>query len=122
MVKMIDSYNPESEYYTEEHCYITELRKTSVDPGCSIALARVEPGVTTRFHLLNGTVERYVILEGVGLMEVGNELPHLVHPLDVVTIPADTRQRITNTGKVDLIFLCVCTPGFLSENYTDAEK
>ena len=119
---ILNSYKPETEYFTEEQCYITELRKTTDDPDCSIARARVEPGVTTHFHTLKGTVERYVILEGVGLMEVGNELPHLVHPLDVVTIPVDTRQRITNTGKVDLIFLCVCTPGFLSENYTDAEK
>jgi mannose-6-phosphate isomerase-like protein (cupin superfamily) len=117
----IDQYKPENEFYTEERCYITELRKTTVDPACSIARARVEPGITTRFHILKGTIERYVILEGAGLVEVGDEKPSPVHPMDVVTIPADTRQRITNTGEVDLIFLCVCTPGFDPLNYFDVE-
>jgi mannose-6-phosphate isomerase-like protein (cupin superfamily) len=118
---MIDPYNPETEYYTEERCFITELRKTSADPACSIARARVEPGVTTRFHFLKGTIERYVILEGTGKVEVGDEKPGIVNPMDVVTILTDTRQRITNIGEVDLIFLCVCTPGFLPENYIDVE-
>jgi mannose-6-phosphate isomerase-like protein (cupin superfamily) len=120
MIK-IDPYSPETEYYTEERCYITELRKTAVDPVCSIARARVEPGVVTCFHILKGTIERYVILEGAGLVEVGNEPPRPVHPMDIITIPAETRQSIMNTGNVDLIFLCVCTPGFLPENYIDAE-
>ena len=71
----IDLYSPETEYYTEERCFITELRKTADDPGCSIARARVEPGVTTRFHILKGTIERYIILEGTGLVEVGTEPP-----------------------------------------------
>ncbi len=72
---VIDPYSPRTEYYTEERCFITELRKTVDDPGCSIARARVEPGVTTRFHILKGTIERYVILEGIGLVEVGDNPP-----------------------------------------------
>jgi mannose-6-phosphate isomerase-like protein (cupin superfamily) len=118
---MIDPYNPETEYYTEERCYITELHKTSEDPACSIARARVEPGVTTRSHILKGTIERYVILEGGGLVEVGKEPPRPVHPMDIITIPAETRQRIKNTGKADLIFLCICTPRFDQANYLDLE-
>lgn len=118
---MIDPYNPETEYYTEERCYITELHKTSEDPACSIARARVEPGVTTRFHVVKDTIERYVILEGAGLVVVGDEKPGIVYPMDVVTIPVDSRQRITNIGEVDLIFLCVCTPGFDPVNYIDVE-
>lgn len=117
----IAPYNPETEYYTEERCFITELRKTGENPACSIARARVEPGVTTRFHFVRGTIERYVILEGAGLVEVGDEKPGIVYPMDVVTIPANTRQRITNIGEVDLIFLCVCTPGFDPVNYVDVE-
>lgn len=117
----IDLYSPETEYYTEERCYITELRKTVDDPGCSIARARVEPGITTRFHILKGTIERYIILKGTGLVEVGTEPPSQVCPMDIVTIPAETRQRITNIGKEDLIFLCICTPGFDPKNYVDVE-
>ncbi len=29
------------------------------------------------------------------------------------------RQRISNPGKIDLIFLCVCTPRFAQEAYED---
>lgn len=118
---MINYYSPNTEYYTEERCFITELHNSVEDPTCSIARARVEPGITTRFHNLVRTIERYVILEGNGLVEIGDEPARSVGPMDVVTIPADTRQRITNTGKADLIFLCVCTPRFLSENYIEEE-
>lgn len=120
-MKRIDIYRPETEYFTDEQCFITELRKTGDDPECSIARARVEPGITTRFHLLKGTIERYVILEGSGLMEVGFDHPFQVSPMDIVTIPADMKQRITNTGTTPLIFLCICTPGFHPENYMDVE-
>jgi mannose-6-phosphate isomerase-like protein (cupin superfamily) len=95
---------------------------TQDDPGCSVARARVEPGITTRFHLLKGTIERYVILEGSGMMEVGDDQPCQVNPMDVVTIPAQIKQRITNTGTNPLIFLCICTPGFDPDNYMDVDK
>jgi hypothetical protein len=52
-----------SEYYTEERCYITELSNTPNDPDVSIARARVLPGVTTRWHRLRATTERYLMLE-----------------------------------------------------------
>ena len=119
---MFDTYRPETEYFTDEMCFITELRKTVDDPGCSIARARVEPGITTRFHLLKGIIERYVILEGNGMMEVGSDQPYQVNPMDVVTIPADIRQRITNTSNTPLIFVCICTPGFTPDNYKDVDQ
>jgi len=117
----VDQYSPENEYFTDEQCFITELRKTCDDPECSIARARVEPGIMTRFHLLKGTIERYVILDGTGVVEVGTDLPVAVQPMDIVTIPEDTRQRITNTGSTSLVFLCICTPGFHPDNYIDMD-
>jgi mannose-6-phosphate isomerase-like protein (cupin superfamily) len=66
-----------------------------------------------------GTVERNVILEGRGRVEVGDLPPQDVGPGDVVVIPPDCRQRISNPGKIDLIFLCVCTPRFAQEAYED---
>jgi mannose-6-phosphate isomerase-like protein (cupin superfamily) len=77
------------------------------------------PGATTRWHRVQGTIERYVILEGKGLVEVGNLPPQEVGPGDVVIIPAGCRQRITNIGEKDLVFLCFCTPRFLQEAYQD---
>jgi len=87
----------------------------------SIARARVEVGVTTRWHLLEGIDERYLILSGVGNVEVGDESPRRVQAGDLVEIPAGCRQHIGNTGEVDLVFLALCTPRFVRSAYRDLE-
>jgi mannose-6-phosphate isomerase-like protein (cupin superfamily) len=110
-----------SEFYTAEGCFINELSNTSADPAASIARARVRPGVTTRWHRLIETVERYVVLSGKGRVEVGNLPVQNVGPDDVVLIPPGCRQRITNSGDEDLVFLAVCTPRFRSVNYEDID-
>jgi len=78
------------EVYIPEGCFITELSNTPDDPEVSIARARVPPGVTTRWHRVKDTVERYVILEGSGRVEVGRRPPADVRPGDVVLIPGCT--------------------------------
>jgi mannose-6-phosphate isomerase-like protein (cupin superfamily) len=88
----------------------------------SIARARVEPGVTTRWHRLSGTGERYCIINGRGLVEMGNSPPQEVTACDVVIIPPLCRQRITNTGSDDLVFLAICTPRFSNDVYEDLEN
>lgn len=110
-----------AEFHTGEGCFILELSNTPGDPECSIARARVPPGVTTKWHRLRGIVERYVILDGSGLMEAGDLPACEVNAGDVVLIPASTPQRITNTGGRDLLFLAVCTPRFKTEAYEDME-
>jgi mannose-6-phosphate isomerase-like protein (cupin superfamily) len=40
----------------------------------------------------------------------------------VVLIPPAGRQRITNCGAGDLLFLAICTPPFQPENYEDIER
>lgn len=116
----IERFRPDSEFDTRERCFITELRNIPGDEGCSIARARVPPGVTTELHRLRGIVEHYVILEGHGVVEVAGE-PTRVAELDVVTIPAESPQRITNTGAGDLTFLCVCVPRWIPESYESLE-
>jgi len=110
------------EVYTPERCYITELANTPDDPVASVALARVVPGVTTRWHRLIDTIERYVIVEGRGRVEVGDLPPREVAAGDVVIIPPLCRQRITNTGSQDLTFFAICTPRFQQKNYEDVEN
>ena len=107
------------EYFFEENCYITELLNTEADPDVSVARVRVLTGVTTQWHTLTGTTERYLILEGTGFTEIGDDLPLKVYPGDTVAIPPGMRQRITNIGVTDLIFLAVCTPRFETRNYRD---
>ena len=105
------------EYFFEEGCYITEISNSDDDQQLSIARARVAPGVTTKWHSLAGITERYVILEGEGEAEVGRLGPQQVSAGDVVIIAPGERQRITNIGKTDLIFLALCTPRFEVSKY-----
>ncbi len=109
----------DSEYYFEERCFITEWWNSPSDEEVSVAKARVEPGVTTRLHRLKDVTERYIILKGKGLVEVGELAPTKVGSGDVVLIPPGTPQRITNIGDSDLIFLAVCTPRFTKDAYED---
>jgi mannose-6-phosphate isomerase-like protein (cupin superfamily) len=110
------------EHLTEERCHILELSNTPDDPDVSIARARVAPGVSTRWHRLRDMAERYVILEGHGLVEIGELPAQAVSAGDVVLIPSGCRQRITNVGKQDLIFLAICTPRFRWEAYEDIDE
>lgn len=121
MKARIRHYDAAAEYFTRELCHINELANGADDPDASIARARVAPGVTTRWHRLSGTAERYVVLEGRGRVEVGALRPQEVGPGDVVSIPPLTRQRISNIGATDLVFLAVCTPRFRPEAYEDLE-
>ncbi len=121
MKAVVHTCDPEREYFFHEGCHINELSNSAEDADVSIARARVAPGVTTRWHSLDGTAERYIILQGEGMVEVGKDFAQTVGPGDVVVIPPDTPQRIGNSGAEDLVFLAICTPRFRPEAYRDLE-
>ena len=110
------------EFNTPEKCFITELSNTPDDPQASIARARVEPGITTRWHRLKETVERYYIVSGRGRVEIGNLKPQELSAGDIALIPPMCPQRISNIGSEDLIFLAICTPRYLDDVYEDIEE
>ena len=112
----------DDEYFTRERCHIVEVANDEGDKGLSIARARVEPGVTTAWHWLDGIAERYLIVSGTGLVEVGDEAPAAVGPGDVVRIPPGVRQRITNASATDLVFYALCTPRYREEAYYSSES
>jgi mannose-6-phosphate isomerase-like protein (cupin superfamily) len=112
----------ETEFYTAERCHITEFSNSPDDPELSIARVRVEPTVTTAWHLLRDTAERYIILSGEGRMEVGGLPAQQVATGDIVLIPPNCPQRICNTTTADLLFLAICTPRFVNEAYEDLEE
>ena len=106
------------EFFTAERCHILELLHNHQEKHFSIARARVEPGITTAWHRLKKTTEYYYILEGQGWMEIGEDEGFHVTKGDIVTIPPDTAQRITNTEvEGDLIFLAICAPAFRDACY-----
>lgn len=121
MKEIVKRRNLQKEYYTDEKCFITELSNTPDDPGVSVARVRVEPGITTRWHRLKGIIERYFIISGTGLVEIGERPVQEVTAGDIVFIPPLCRQRITNTGSDDLIFLAICSPRFVQDAYEDVE-
>lgn len=121
MKEKIKKQNLKEEFYISEKCYVTELSNSADDPEVSIARARVESGVTTRWHRLKGISERYFIISGKGRVEIGDMPPREVTAGDIVLIPPMCRQRITNTGTDDLIFLAICSPRFVQDAYEDID-
>ena len=82
------------ESWTDERCYITELHNTSASPEASLALARVEPGVTTQLHRLDGVCERYIVRRGEGILEVDGQR-QLLGNGDQAVIPAGSMPNGT---------------------------
>jgi mannose-6-phosphate isomerase-like protein (cupin superfamily) len=77
--------------------------------------------VTTVAHHLSGAKEIYLIKSGRGIVKVGELEPTEVAEGDVVVIPPEASQKITNIGNVDLVFYCICTPKFTANCYCDEE-
>lgn len=111
------------EYYFREGCFILEVLPQAKNQALSVARARVKPGVRTRLHALQNTVEHYLLQSGEGRMFLGEDTAGtVVGPNDVVVIPPNVAQAIENTGTVDLVFFAVCTPAFEPGNYIDLEN
>ncbi len=121
MKSLIKSPDENLEFFTDERCHILEILNEKDDRSQSIARAKVAPGVSTALHKLIATSETYYILSGNGEVELDNNNHKNVTTGDVVRIPAEMPQRITNTGKESLVFLCFCVPAFSQENYVDLE-
>lgn len=109
------------EFFTDERCHILETWNDARDPGVSVARARVEPGVTTELHVLDGVAERYLVTQGTGEMELNGQWVGVIRPGDFVYIPAGVPQRVRNTGPEDLVFYCICTPAWREGVYRGLE-
>ncbi len=77
--------------------------------ACSVAHAIIPPGESTLPHILEKSAELYYILEGTGEMHIGPETA-AVRPGQIILIPACSRQWIRNTGRDNLVFLCIVSP------------
>ena len=121
---MVDEYlvsaEESLEFFTDYRCHITELCNSGHNTSASLAIARVEVGVTTQFHALTGTTETYIVIEGVGQMEVDGHI-FVISACDQVVIPPGASQRVTNGGEADLRFYCLCTPRFQPGCYVNLE-
>ena len=107
-----------TEFFTPERCFIAENYSSN---GISVARARVKPGVTTVAHHLKGVDEIYLVTGGEGKVTVGDLEPAKVGVGDLIVIPAGASQKITNIGKTDLVFYCICIPRFTANCYCGEE-
>ena len=101
------------EFIAGDACHLRELLNARTDKRAyrySLAHAIVKPGTKTKPHALR-TSEVYYILEGRGRMHVEHEIAE-VGPGVVIDIPPDAVQYIENTGKADLVFLCIVDPAW----------
>ena len=91
------------EFTANDGCKIRELlhpHNDPVDPGYSIAFARVTYGGRTIKHKLKQS-EVYYILSGPACMHIDD---------DVVFVPANAAQWIENKSNMDLEFLAIVCP------------
>jgi len=86
----------------------------------TLAEARLPAGGSTTPHHHVKTEEIYYILEGEGLIRVGDDLRQ-VGVGDAIAIPPGQVHQITNTGCDVLKFLCCCAPGYEHEDTVLAE-
>ena len=110
----------QKEHLTDENCFITEICK-QFDSPISIAKTRVLPGEQTEWHYLKQSTEYYYILDGKGLAELEDRHYHLGRG-DVLEIRPGTAQRIKNSAKEDLVFLCICLPPFSELDYFEVSN
>jgi mannose-6-phosphate isomerase-like protein (cupin superfamily) len=76
---------------------------------CSVAHAIIPPGESTLPHMLLKSTELYYILQGSGEMHIDKETAP-VSPGRIILIPPRARQWIQNTGRDNLVFLCIVSP------------
>lgn len=100
-------------FITKDGSEIRELlaHRNSCIRNQTLAEARLPPGTSTIPHHHVKTEEIYYILEGQGVMRVGEETSP-VGPGDAIAIPPGAEHQLTNPGPGQLRLLCCCAPGY----------
>jgi len=105
------------EFIAGDQTFLRELLhpdKADLRLRYSLAHATVQPGQTSSPHRLK-TSEVYYLLEGEGIMHIGNETAR-VRAGQAIYIPPHATQYIENTGPLPLKFLCIVDPAWRRED------
>ena len=88
----------------------------------SIAEAEVAPGQSTRLHRHPVAEEVYHVLDGAGILQLGDERIAVV-PGDIIRIAPNQPHRIEAKSDGPLRFLCICQPAYRDEDteFLDAD-
>jgi mannose-6-phosphate isomerase-like protein (cupin superfamily) len=90
-------------------------RTTSAITQCSLAEEILLPGQEVTPHRHRTIEEIYYVVEGQGLMTVGDEQRE-VSAGDAIFIPPNHRHTLKNTGTEPVKLLLVCGPAFFYED------
>lgn len=77
----------------------------------SLAEATIPPGTATDAHYHPKTEEIYFLVQGEGVMHLGEDV-FRVRTGDAVPIPPGTIHWIENDQELELKLLCCCAPGY----------
>ena len=104
-------------YTTKDGSIIYELMHPNVHGNSkqSLAEAIIPIGFTTLLHKHHQSEELYHIVEGKGLMTLGNK-KFEVKIGDTICIPPRVPHRIQNIGDAPLKILCCCSPPYSHED------
>ncbi|MFB5630676.1 MAG: cupin domain-containing protein [Nitrosopumilaceae archaeon] len=80
----------------------------------SLSHSSLEVGKKSKLHKIKSS-EIYYILEGEGNLQIDNEV-FKISKDEAIYIPPHSKQRIENTGKNDLKFLCMVDPAWKIED------
>lgn len=106
-----------AEFIAGDNTRLRELFNPLKDPlelRYSLAHARLAQGLESTPHRLK-TSEVYYILEGTGEMRIDGEVRE-VGPGQAIYIPPHAVQSIKNTGKGELVFICMVDPAWRPED------
>ena len=92
-----------------------EREESDLKMNYSIAHAVLKAGESSLVHKLKTSIEIYYILEGKGIICIDDESEE-VKSGQIVYIPANSRQYITNTGNDELKFLAMVYPMWQKED------
>lgn len=100
-------------FVTKDGSLIRKLMHPAVHGNMeqSLAEAIVPVGVSTLLHRHLKSEELYHIIEGDGVMSIGDRRSS-VSARDTVYIPRGTPHKIKNSGSVPLKILCCCYPAY----------
>ena len=104
-------------YVTRDGSQIREWAGPGYSPAAnqSLAEATVAPGATTIRHYHRASEELYLVTAGRGLLRIGEEEREIAAG-DCALIPPGEPHDLRNTGEVDLVVVCACSPAYSHED------
>lgn len=115
-MEITNSKNKKS-FVTKDNSIIKEILhpKDSSLKNMSLAEAIILPNKSTIEHFHEKSEEIYYILKSRGKIKITDEIEK-VEKGDVVFIPPGKKHKIWNTGNVEFVLLCICSPCYENED------